>query len=334
MYTLNLMRIALELALDDHVYEDIATKFFEHFLYIAEAMTNMGGEGFGLWDEQDQFFYDALNLPDGTTVPLRVRSIVGLIPIFAVEVLEPRIARRLPGFTGRLRWFLNHRPDLAQLVSRWEEPGTGERNLLSLLRGHRLKSLLARMLDETEFLSDHGVRALSKCHEAQPYVFAYHGQTFTVRYEPGESRSGLFGGNSNWRGPIWMPINYLLVEALRDFHHYYGDDFTVECPVGSGRMLTLSAVADELARRLSRLFLRGPDGRRPALGSNTLIQSDPHFRDHLLFYEYFHGDNGSGLGAAHQTGWTGLIALLLHPGTTSGLGRLAEIEDEQEHATA
>jgi hypothetical protein len=322
MYTLNLMGIALELAVNDHVYEDIATKFFEHFLYIAEAMTNIGGEGIGLWDEADQFFYDVLHLPGGHRVPLRVRSMVGLIPMFAVEVLDQSVLAHTPGFTSRLNWFLKYRPDLAKLVSRWHEPGKGDSRLLSLLRGHRMKELLRRMLDETEFLSDYGVRALSKFHEMHPYVFEHGGQQFSVGYSPAESTTGSFGGNSNWRGPVWMPVNYLLIESLHRFHRYYGDDFTVECPVGSGHFLSLRQVADELSRRLTNLFLRGPDGRRPVFGDDRLQQDDPAFRDHVLFYEYFHGDTGRGVGASHQTGWTGLVALLLQPnirGTARGV---------------
>ncbi|MFN8645588.1 MAG: hypothetical protein U0104_02410 [Gemmatimonadales bacterium] len=313
MYSLNLMRIALELARHNRVYEDIATKFFEHFLHIAEAMTNLGDGGVGLWDEGDQFYYDVLNTPDQQMVPLRVRSMVGLIPLFAVETLDQSLLDELPEFTARLRWFLDARPDLAALVSRWETPGMGERRLLSLLRGHRMKALLRRMLDETEFLSDFGVRALSRHHEATPYRFDVMGMPLTVRYQPAESDSGLFGGNSNWRGPIWFPVNYLLIESLQKFHHYYSDEFRVECPTGSGRYLSLAEVADELTRRLSRLFLRGTDGRRPVLGDHPKLQDDPHFRDLVLFHEYFHGDSGRGVGASHQTGWTGLIAKLLMP---------------------
>ncbi|MCI0360731.1 MAG: glucosidase [Planctomycetaceae bacterium] len=315
MYCLNLMRIALELALHNPVYEDIATKFFEHFLNIAQAMTNIGGDGqgIGLWDEEDEFFYDTLQLPDGQMVKLKVRSMVGLIPLFAVETLEPEMLRRLPGFNRRLKWFLKYRPDLASLVSHWTEPGLGERRLLSLLRGHRMKRLLKRMLDETEFLSDYGVRAVSKHHADRPYTFPCNGQNLTVAYEPGESGSGLFGGNSNWRGPIWMPVNYLLIESLQKFHHYYGDDFKVECPTGSGQFLTLDGVARELSRRLSGLFLRDEAGRRPVFGDCHRLQTDPHFRDYVLFHEYFHGDSGRGVGASHQTGWTGLIAKLLQP---------------------
>jgi hypothetical protein len=319
-YCLSLLRIALHLALHDPVYQGVATKFFEHFLHIAEAMTRMGGSdghGIALWDEQDEFYYDVLSLPDGRAVPLKVRSLVGLLPLFAVEVLEPECLDRLPEFKGRLEWYLNHRPDLAALVSRWYEPGRGERRLLSLLRGHRMKSLLRRMLDEDEFLSPYGVRSLSKAHESAPYVFRAGGQDLTVRYVPGESDSGMFGGNSNWRGPIWFPVNYLLIEALQRFHHYYGDDFKVECPTRSGRYLTLEGIAEELTGRLTRLFLRDANGRRPCMGDGKL-QEGPHFRDHLLFHEYFHGETGRGLGAEHQTGWTALIAKLLQPRRREG----------------
>jgi hypothetical protein len=246
-------------------------------------------------------------------LPLRIRSMVGLIPLFAVEVLEPQLLEGLPGFDARLRWFLEHRPDLAALVSRWQETATEERHLLSLLRGHRMKKLLRRMLDETEFLSDYGVRALSRQHLDEPFKLEVHGESFSVKYLPAESESGLFGGNSNWRGPIWMPVNYLLIESLQKFHHYYGDDFKVECPTGSGRYLTLLEIADELSRRLCRLFLRDERGRRPVLGDSALLQNDPHFRDYVPFYEYFHGDSGRGVGASHQTGWTGLVAKLLMP---------------------
>jgi hypothetical protein len=315
MYCLNLMRIALELAVHNRVYEDIATKFFEHFLHIALAMTNIGGDGrgVGLWDEEDQFYYDELNLPDGRMHKLRVRSMVGLIPLFAVETLEPELLDQLPNFKRRLHWFLNYRPELAKLVSRWEEPGRGERRLLSLLRGHRIKKLLVRMLDESEFLSDYGVRALSKIHQDHLYTFWTDSVAHSVDYQPAESNSNLFGGNSNWRGPIWFPVNYLLIESLQKFHHYYGDDFKVECPTGSGRYLSINEVADELSKRLTRIFVRGGDGRRAVFGDNEKLQNDPHFRDYLLFHEYFHGDSGRGVGASHQTGWTGLIAKLLQP---------------------
>jgi hypothetical protein len=312
MYCLNLMRIALELANHDHVYEEIATKFFEHFLEIAEAMTAIG-EGVGLWDEADGFYYDVLNLPSGQTIPLKVRSMVGLIPLFAVETLEPELLDPVPEFTKRLEWYLKHRPDLAALVSRWETPGAGARRLLSLMRGHRMKAVLRRMLDESEFLSDYGIRALSRYHLEQPYRFDWNGSSMTVEYQPGESTSGLFGGNSNWRGPIWFPVNYLIIESLQKFHHYYGDEFKIECPTGSGRYLTIAQVAAELGRRLTRLFTRDENGRRPVFGQNDRLQNDPHFRDYLSFHEYFHGDNGRGVGASHQSGWTGLIAKIIQP---------------------
>jgi hypothetical protein len=311
MYALNLMRIALQLAMHNPVYQDIATKFFEHFLHIAEAMSNLGGAGIGLWHEDDSFFYDVLSLPDGAALPLKIRSMVGLIPLFAVETLEPETLGHSPEFAERLRWFLNYRADLAGLVSRWNEPGRGDRRLLALLRGHRMKRVLARMLDENEFLSPYGVRALSKIHDSQPYNFEHNGTHASVAYQPAESDSGLFGGNSNWRGPIWFPVNYLIVEALRKFHRYYGPDFKVECPTGSGVYMSLAEVADEIARRLASIFLPDTTGRRPVYGHAERMQNDPHFKDHLLFYEYFHGDSGRGVGASHQTGWTGLIADLL-----------------------
>jgi hypothetical protein len=322
MYCLNLMRIALELALYNRAYEDIATKFFEHFLEIAKAMTRVGddGRGLGLWDERDEFYYDMLHTPDGRTRPLEVRSMVGLIPLFAVETLEPELLNRLPDFRRRLEWFLNHRPDLASLVSRWQKCGHGERRLLSLLRGHRMKRLLRRMLDESEFLSDYGVRALSRYYREHPYSITCHGTTLTVSYQPAESDSGMFGGNSNWRGPVWLPVNYLIIESLQKFHHYYGDDFKIECPTGSGRFITIQNVAQELTRRLTNLFMRDAHGQRPVFGTSDRLQNDPHFRDYVLFYEYFHGDTGRGAGAEHQTGWTGLIAKLLQPrrGETTG----------------
>ena len=313
MYCLNLMRIALELAQYNRVYEDIATKFFEHFLYIAEAMNNIGDHGVGLWDEDDQFFYDVLRFPNGELLPLKVRSMVGLIPLYAVEIIEPELLDKLPDFKRRLQWFLNYRPDLAALVSHWDEPGRGNRRLLSLLRGHRMKRLLRRMLDETEFLSDHGIRSLSRAHRDEPYVFSCMHNPLSVQYQPAESESGLFGGNSNWRGPVWFPVNYMVVNSLRRFAHYYGEDFKVECPTGSGTFLSIDDIADELAVRLTRLFRRDANGRRPVFGDHEKSQNDPHFRDYLLFHEYFHGDSGRGVGASHQTGWTGLVASLLQP---------------------
>jgi hypothetical protein len=313
MYSLNLMRIALELAEHNHVYEDIASKFFEHFLSIAEAMSSMYSEGVGLWDEQDQFYYDVLNLPDDSKVRLRIRSMVGLIPLFAVETLEPEMLDRMPGFRKRLEWFLNHRPDLAGLVSHWESPGRGQRRLLSMLRGHRMKKLLKRMLDETEFLSDYGVRALSRAHLDEPFVLKIGAVDQSVRYSPAESESRQFGGNSNWRGPIWFPLNFLIVESLQKFHHYYGNDFKVECPTGSKNFLTLDEVATELSRRLSRIFLKDGKGERAVLRHQPALQEDPFYQDCIPFYEYFHGDTGRGVGASHQSGWTSLIAKLLMP---------------------
>ena len=311
MYCLNLLRVALELAMVNPVYEDVATKFFEHFLYIAGALTNLGSDDIDFWDEEDRFIYDVLRLPDGRSLRLKVRSMVGLIPLFAVEILDAELLDRVPRFKERLEWFLGYRPDLASLVSRWYQPGSADQRLLSLLRGHRMKRLLTRMLDPAEFLSPYGVRALSRYHREHPYVLTAGGHTFTVSYQPGESESGLFGGNSNWRGPVWFPMNYLLVESLRRFHAYYGDDFKVECPTGSGTFLTLREIAAFLARRLVSLFLPDGHGLRPVLGYHPKLQGDPHFRDLLLFHEYFHGDNGRGVGASHQTGWTALVTELL-----------------------
>ncbi|MEI9866691.1 MAG: glucosidase [Limisphaerales bacterium] len=313
MYCLNLGGIALELAQHNKVYEDIATKFLEHFLGIAAAINGAEEGAHGLWDNEDEFYYDHLCLPGGAPTPMKIRSMVGLIPFFAVAVLDPAMLEKIPTFAARLEWYLNHRPDLAKLVSRWQEPGTGERHLLSLLRGHRMKCLLRRMLDETEFLSDHGIRALSKIHEQEPYRLEVEGTMHEVKYWPAESRSGLFGGNSNWRGPVWMPMNFLLIESLQRFHYYYGDDFKVECPTGSGKFITLNDVACELSHRLSKLFLKGEDGQRPVLKYHPKLATDPHFKDYILFHEYFHGDTGRGVGASHQTGWTGLIAKLLQP---------------------
>ena len=313
MYSLNLMHIALELALHNPVYQNLATKFFEHFLYIAGAMENIGDDSVGLWDEDDEFYYDVLHLPDNSSVKLKVRSMVSLIPLFAVEILDHDMLEKLPDFNRRLQWFLDNRPDLAKLVSRWQETNKGEMHLLSLLRGHRMKKILQRMLDETEFLSEFGIRSLSKYHEEHPYEMWVNGTKFSVEYTPGESKTSLFGGNSNWRGPIWMPVNYLIIESLQRFHYYYTEDFKVECPTGSGNYLSLNEIADELSRRLEKLFLLDENKRRPVFGDNEKMQTDPHFRDYLLFYEYFHGDSGKGLGAAHQTGWTGLVAKLLQP---------------------
>ncbi len=313
MYTLNLMRIALELSQYNPVYEEMALKFFEHFLYIAQAIDNMGDNNNGLWDDMDGFFYDSLHLPNGSKVPLKVRSMVGLIPLFAVEVLDHELLVKMPAFTKHLQWLYENKPELTSLVSRWDVKGNDEKHLLSLLRAHRMKKMLEKMLSETEFLSDYGIRSVSKFHQQHPYEFFVEGECFAVNYVPGESDSSMFGGNSNWRGPIWMPMNFLIIESLQRFHFYYNDDFKVECPVGSGNMLSLNEVAEEIKKRLSNIFLKNEDGHRPVNGNYDKLQKDPNFNDYILFYEYFHGDSGRGVGASHQTGWTGLIAKLLQP---------------------
>lgn len=312
MYSLNLLAMALELAREDSAYEDVASKFWEHFLFIAKAMNGGdGGEATQLWDEADGFFYDRLNLPDGSGFPLRIRSMVGLIPLFACEILEPALLQRLPGFKRRLEWFLENRPSLTDSVTSMCEGQAGVRRLLSLVTPERLRRVLAVMLDEREFLSPYGVRALSRHHADNPYRLSVSGVEHRVDYEPGESSTVLFGGNSNWRGPIWFPVNYLLIESLQKYHHYLGDSFKVECPTGSGNMMTLWEVSAELSRRLTHIFLRDTRGRRPVNGANLRFAEDPHWRDLVLFYEYFHGDDGHGVGANHQTGWTGLVAKLL-----------------------
>lgn len=314
VYCLNLLRMALELSKTDHVYEDMAIKFFEHFLLIAGTVhRRIGASGSGLWDEEDGFYYDILEVPGQSEVPLRVRSMVGLIPLFAVELISAETLEALPDFKARLDWLFANRPDLASLVSRWNDKNSANYSLLSLMRRQRLNRVLTRMLDETEFLSEYGIRSVSRYHRDAPAVLTIQGERHEVRYTPGESDTRLFGGNSNWRGPIWMPVNFLIVVALHRFHTFYGDTFTLECPRGSGRMMTLAEIAHEIATRLTRLFLRGADGRRPIYDGSEMLQSDPHFQDLILFYEHFHGDTGRGLGASHQTGWTGLIALLLHP---------------------
>jgi hypothetical protein len=314
MYSLNMLAIAMELARDNASYEDVASKFWEHFLNIAHAMSGgsqQGGEGHDLWDEDEGFFYDVLHLPDDTRMPLRIRSLVGLIPLLAVETLDSSVLDRLPGFQNRLNWFVEHRPDLTANVACMRTAGQEERRLLAILEGDRLRRVLRVMLDEREFLSPYGIRSISARHRESPYSLDVNGATYTVPYEPGESSTGLFGGNSNWRGPIWFPINYLLIEALQKFDHYFGDEYLVECPTGSGTMLTLAEVAVELSRRLSRIFLRDAAGERPVYGGNALFQTDAHWRDLILFHEYFHGDTGAGIGASHQTGWTALVAKLL-----------------------
>lgn len=310
-YSLTMMRIALELAVENPVYEDMAAKFFEHFLRIAAAMNDRGGQGHALWDEQDQFFYDSLHLPDGSRSPLRVRSLVGLMPLIAIETLDDDLLSRMSTFVRRSAWFMQNRPKYAHDFIGMERTDTGDRFGVALLTRERLVPLLRYMLDENEFLSEYGIRSLSKYHESNPYRITVNDETFEAGYWPAEAQSGLFGGNSNWRGPIWFPINYLIIEALERYHSYYGDTLTVELPTGSGNYVTLDVVAVDLSRRLNALFLRDTDGKRPIYGGINKFQQDPHWRDHVLFYEYFNGDNGAGLGASHQTGWTGLVAKLL-----------------------
>jgi hypothetical protein len=309
MYCLIMLRIALELAKDNPPYEDIASKFFERFLYIADAMNHIGKNKMPLWDEEDGFYYDVLHLSHYQSLHLKVRSMVGIIPLFAVEVIEPEVLDAFPGFRRRFEWFVQHRPNLTRNIACMEAKGVGR--LLSLVNQERLKKILLRLLDETEFLSAYGIRSVSKFHQAHPYTFSAHGREFRLQYEPAESTSGLFGGNSNWRGPVWFPVNYLLIESLQKFHSYLGDDFKVEYPIGSNRWITLTEVATDLSRRLTNIFLRNESGDRAVFGGNTRFQTDPHWRDFLLFHEYFNGDNGAGLGANHQTGWTGLVANLI-----------------------
>jgi hypothetical protein len=314
MYSLNMLAIALELGRNNAAYEDVASKFWEHFLNIAHAMSGgslHGGKGHDLWDDEDGFFYDVLHMPDDTRMPLKVRSLVGLIPLLAVQTLEPDTLQRHEGFRRRLEWFVEHRPDLTGNVACMQSPGHDQRRLLSIVDGDKLRRILHVMLDEREFLSPFGIRSISRIHHDRPYVLPVDGQEYRVNYEPAESTTGLFGGNSNWRGPIWFPINFLLVEALQKFHHYFGESYTVECPTGSGRMMTLWEVATEISQRLTRIFLEEKDGRRPVFGANELFRSDPNWHDLIPFHEYFHGDTGAAVGASHQTGWTALVAKLL-----------------------
>ncbi len=308
MYCLNMLVIALELAKDNPAYEDVASKFMEHFVNISRAMNKHGGGG--LWNEEDGFYYDVLNLPNGAHFPMRIRSLVGLIPLFAVETLEPELLDQHEGFNERMLWFIENAPELGQYVEAQQRRG-GARRIFSLVNPERLKRVLSVLLDEQEFLSPYGIRSLSKYHERNPYTLNVDGEIHSVAYEPAESRSGLFGGNSNWRGPIWFPVNYLIIESLQKFHYYLGNNFQVECPTGSGRMMNLWDVSMELSRRLTALFTQDAQGRRPVYGAVEQFQNDPHWRDYILFYEYFHGDNGAGLGASHQTGWTGLVAKLI-----------------------
>jgi hypothetical protein len=310
MYCLNMLAIALELAETNSAYEDVASKFFEHFVYICEAMNNLGGERIELWDPADGFYYDVLYLPDGRRLPLKVRSMVGLIPLFAVETLNPKIVEMLPGFKRRMQWFIENRPGLSEHIES-EATDDGPRRFLSLVNRHRLRRILRYMLDEKEFFSAYGIRALSRFHRDYPYSLDLKGREYRVDYEPAESTTGLFGGNSNWRGPIWFPVNFLLIESLQKFHFFLGNGYEVECPVGSGHLANLWQVAGEISRRLMCIFLRDTDGRRPVFGGTEEFQTNPHWRDLIPFHEYFHGDNGAGIGASHQTGWTALVAKLI-----------------------
>ncbi len=312
MYCINMMTIALELAQNDPAYEDIASKFFEHFLRIASAMDGVGKDEIPLWDTDDHFYYDAILFPDGSHNLMKVRSLVGLVPLFAVGTIEPEQLEKLSGFRSRTEWFIQNRPDLTSGIACMHKVGQAGRTLLALLNREKLPQILSRLLDETEFLSDYGIRSVSKFHAQHPYVLNLNGEDYRVDYEPAESTSGLFGGNSNWRGPIWFPMNYLVIESLMQFHHYFGDEMKVECPTGSGHWMTFEEVATQLSQRLMQIFLPDVNGRRPVFGGIETLQTNPHWRDSILFYEYFHGDNGAGLGASHQTGWTGAIAALIH----------------------
>ena len=311
MYSLDMLAIALELAAGDATYQDVASKFWEHFIYIARAMNNLGDGGLCMWNQQDGLFYDVLHLPDGTRTPLRVRSMVGLIPLYAVQIMEPELLDSMPGFKMRLEWFIENRKDLTEHMACMETAGHKQRRLFSITDREQLQRILGVMLDEREFLSPHGIRALSRYHKEHPYMLEVAVMNHQVDYEPGESTTGLFGGNSNWRGPIWFPVNFLLIQALRRFYEYYHESFRVECPTGSGRMMNLDEVADEISRRLVSTFQRDAHGRRAVFGANEKFQSDPHWRDYVPFYEYFHGDTGAGVGASHQTGWTALVTKMI-----------------------
>lgn len=309
-YCILMMKIAMELSKEEAIYQDAASKFFEHFLRIATAMVKRGGSNISLWDEQDGFFYDLLHLPN-EVIPLRVRSLVGLLPLFAVETIDPDLIERMPILKQRMDWFISKRPQYVTTMSCVETPGAGHRRLLSILTENHLRSVLRYMLDEEEFLSPYGIRSLSKFHLNHPYIYKTNGETYKIDYQPGESTTWFYGGNSNWRGPIWFPINYLIIESLQKFHRYYGDAFQVEFPTGSNHYMNLDQVATELSKRLISLFQRDAKGRRPIYGDEKIFQEDPYWKDYLLFNEYFHGETGKGLGASHQTGWTGLVTKLI-----------------------
>ncbi|HXA56088.1 MAG TPA: hypothetical protein VNU84_01545 [Candidatus Acidoferrum sp.] len=310
MYCLDMLGMAIELARYDSAYEDVASKFFEHFVHISRAMNDIGGEGIGLWDDKDGFYYDVLHMGQAGHVPMKVRSMVGIVPLFAVGTFEPEDYLRLPGFVKRMQWFIDHNKDVAEHVDMSRRSDKGQRLLLTIANRKKLERIYRYVFDEDEFLSQHGVRALSKFHKDNPYQLQVDGQTHSVDYEPAESLSSLFGGNSNWRGPVWFPLNFLLIESMQRVHYYYGDEFQVECPARSGKNMSLWSAAAEVSRRLSKLFLRR-DGKRAVYGTTTLFQEDPYWRDLILFYEYFNGETGAGLGASHQTGWTALVAKLI-----------------------
>jgi hypothetical protein len=327
LFSQNMLELAIELAEHDPSYEDMVVKFVEHFAYIAAAMNKTGEDG--MWDEEDGFYYDLLRLPDGSAQRLKVRSMVGLLPLCAATIVEEEQRKRVPRAMAQLQKRLRRMPELLKSVHPTGPGhfGVAERGILALINPERLRRILTKMLDENEFLGPYGIRSLSKFHEHHPFIFQVQGQEYRVDYLPAESNTGMFGGNSNWRGPVWMPVNALIIRALLNFYLYYGEDFTIECPTGSGKMMNLFEVSREIAERLCSIFLRDENGRRPVNGGTEKFQSDPHWRDHILFYEYFHGDNGAGLGASHQTGWTGLVAKLielygfLDPIKALGLGK-------------
>jgi hypothetical protein len=311
MYCQNMLDIALELSRADPTYDDMVIKFLEHFLWIAAAMDRIGVQQDEMWDEEDGFFYDLLRLPDGSASRLKVRSMVGLLSLAATAVFPTGELRNRPSFVARIARRFEQYPELIANIHSPTQPGVEDRRMLAVLKEDKLRRVLSRLLDENEFLGPYGIRSLSRYHEANPYVLNVHGEEFRVSYLPAESNTGMFGGNSNWRGPVWMPVNFLLLRALLQFYSFYGDAFKIECPTGSGVEMNLFEVTAEVVTRLTRIFLRDENGRRPVFGGSEKFQTDPHWKDYLLFYEYFHGDNGAGLGASHQTGWTGLVARML-----------------------
>jgi hypothetical protein len=339
LFSQNMLQIAGALAMTDADYADMALKFVEHFFWIASSMMHMGGET-GMWDEEDGFFYDVLRLPDGRAERLKVRSMVGLLPLCAATVFDGRVVTKYPEIRERLTWFLASRPEIRAAIHDPVKAGVGDRHLASILNETKLRRVLEKMLDENEFLSEFGIRSLSLFHKKHPFVMTVGGQEYRVDYLPAESDTGMFGGNSNWRGPIWMPVNALIIRSLLQYYAFYGDAFTVECPTGSGRQMTLYQVAEEIGRRLANIFLKDKTGRRPVYGGTEKFQTDPHWRDLVLFYEYFHGDNGAGLGASHQTGWTGIVARIMHlfatttPEQVLQFGQAAAAIEVHKHRTA